>query len=213
MKKIFIQNNNKKKIILIVFISIIMIIMMTLGVTLAIMTKTTEKRANNFTFGNVSIDLTETEWDNLTSGDKIVYPNKELKKNPVIKNTGQNDLYAYIEVKVPVGKVKTVNQDETINNATNQELLTYDINNGWEQIDIKTSNDYNTYLYVYNKVLSPNKETQSLFDKVTYINMLEGELPEGTAIDMLVSAYAIQSDYISNTDNLKEVFNKYISAS
>lgn len=212
MRKVSVQNINKKKIIVIVITFIIMVIMMISGITLAVMTKNTEKRANNFTFGNVSIELTETEWDKLTSEDKIVYPKKELQKNPVITNTGENDLYAYIEVKVPRDKVKTVNEDETINDAELQDLLQYEINDNWECINDNVSNDYHTIIYVYNYVLHPNKSTQSLFDKVTYINMLEGELSKDTNIEMLISAYAIQSDYLEE-NNFEEAFNKYISAS
>lgn len=187
------------------------------GITLAVMTKNTEKRANNFTFGNVSIELTETEWDKLTSGDKIVYSNKVISKNPVVTNTGNSNLYAYIEVKVPMATVKTVNEDETINDAKLQNLLTYEIDkNNWTLINEDTSKDnaYSLYIYVYNKVLSPNESSQVLFNEITYINMLEGELKEDATIEMPITAYAIQSDCLSSDDNFKskETFDKYFGS-
>ena len=50
--------------------------------TQALLVKNTEQRANNFTFGNIKIDMTEPEWEKLTPDKKVVYPEQGCKKGP-----------------------------------------------------------------------------------------------------------------------------------
>lgn len=202
------QNINSKKNIFISLVSVIMIAVISTGITLALLSKDTEKRANNFTFGNISIELTEDEWDKLKPEDKIIYPEKELPKNPVITNIGVNDLYAYMEVKVPRAKVRTVSDGEVIQEAEVQDLFTFEINEGWTRIDKNQNDEYSVYLYVYDKSLSPNDKTKSLFDSIKFINIVEGELEMNTVIEMPVTAYAVQSEYCNG--EFKDIFDKYI---
>lgn len=209
------QNVIKKRIIIIAAVSCLMIVMAVLGVSLAMLTQKTEQRANNFTFGNVKIKLEETEWDQLTPEDKTVYPGRTVKKDPKITNTGNNDLYAYIEVNIPKANVRTVSEDNQIIEAQPQKLFSFAVNPGWELIDEVDGTDYCVQLYAYTAgVLKPGSSTGTLFDNVTYLNILEGELEKGTVIEMPISAYAIQSDYLNETgSDLKEkmidAFNKY----
>lgn len=212
------QNVNKKRIIIISAISCLMIVMAVLGTSLAVLTRKTEQRANNFTFGNVKIDLQEPEWNGLTPEDKIVYPGKSVNKDPKIKNTGNNDLYAYIEVSVPKAKVRTVSDDKTtiIDAVQPQKLFSFTPNSGWTLIkEDNTADDYCVKLYAYTaKVLKPGETTNTLFDQVTYLNILEGELAKGTVLEMPINAYAIQSDYLNETDSnmeekMKNAFEKY----
>lgn len=211
------QNVNRKRIIIIAAVSCLMIVMAVLGTSLAVLTSKTEQRANNFTFGNVKIDLKEPEWDDLTPEEKIVYPGKSVKKDPQIENTGNNDLYAYIEVSVPKAAVRTVADDgTTINAAQPQELFSFTPNSGWTLIDTNdTADDYCVKLYAYTaKVLKPGETTGKLFDNVTYLNILEGELSKGTVLEMPINAYAIQSDYLNETgsnmeEKMKNAFEKY----
>ncbi len=214
------QNINKKRTLIIFALSLIIIALAAVGISLAMLTQKTENRANNFTFGNVSIDLTEPKWDELVPEDKIVYPGRTIKKDPIITNTGENDLYAYIEVSVPKKTVRTVkieNGKEVIDEAKLQELFSFSANEGWTLInkDDVSSNDYTVYRYAYTaKILSPDESTNALFDSVTYINMLEGEIPMDTVLDMPINAYAIQSGYLNERgesieDKMTDAFNKY----
>ena len=90
--------------------------MAALGITQALLVKNTEQRANNFTFGNIKIDMTEPEWEKLTPDKKVVYPDRVVKKDPQVQNTGNTALYAYIEVKTPRALVRTVSEDGTVIN-------------------------------------------------------------------------------------------------
>lgn len=213
------QNINKKKMLIIGALSLLMIALIAIGISLALMTKRPENRANNFTFGNVSIDLSEPEWEEHDSEDKIVYPGRTVSKDPMITNTGANDLYAYIEVSVPKKTVRTVkieNDEEVINEARLQELFSFEPNEGWVLISRDDSgDDYAVYLYAYTaKTLSPDESTNALFNSVTYMNMLEGEIPMDTVLEMPINAYAIQSEYLNETGDtlqaqMTDAFNKY----
>lgn len=213
------RNINKNKIFIIFASSLLVIAMIAAGISLAMLSQNTENRANNFTFGNVSIDLSEPEWDELAPEERIVYPGRTISKDPIITNTGENDLYAYIEVSVPKKTVRTVKEEngkEVIVEAELLELFSFNANDGWTLINRDdSSEDYTTYLYAYTaEVLSPNKSTNALFDEVTYVNMLEGEIPMGTVLEMPINAYAIQSEYLNEQgdsieDKMTDAFNKY----
>lgn len=217
------QNINKKKTLIISAVSLLTIALIAIGISLALMTQIPEMRANNFTFGNVSIDLSEPDWEELEPEDKIVYPGRVISKDPIITNTGENDLYAYIEVSVPKEMVRTVsteNGEEIIDEAKLQELFSFEANEGWTLINWdNSSDDYNVYLYAYTeKVLLPGETTTALFNSVTYINMLEGEISMDTVLEMPIKAYAIQSEYLSESsgtiaERMADAFNKYMADS
>ncbi|MGN0536801.1 MAG: hypothetical protein ACI4M3_02350 [Acutalibacteraceae bacterium] len=201
---------SKKKKLSILVVSLLIVISICMGIVLAFLIQNTEKRVNIFTFGNANIDLTEKEWDKLTREERIVYPGKEVTKDPKVKNTGATNIYAYIEIKIPCATVHTVDTDEDgkeiIKEATHSELFSYNVNSGWELIKQQEDNNNKIYVYAYTeKVLAPNEETNNLFDKVKFLNIVEGQLEKDTELDISVSAYAIQSDYLNETgDTLKE---------
>ncbi len=182
-----------------------------LGMTLATATRTLEQRANNFTVGNIDIDLTEPGWDELDPEDKVLYPGRTVVKDPKITNTGDNDLYAYIEVVIPRAEVRTVNADEEIEGPQLQNLFSFTVNPGWELIESELENDAETRRYAYTAaILQPGDSTAALFDGVTWLNLLEGEIAPGTLIEIPVTAYAIQSGYLNETG--ATVKDKMVSA-
>lgn len=202
---------SKKKKITGLLVSLL-IISICLGVILAVLVKKTEERTNEFTFGNAQINLVEDHW-NIDENNRTVYPNKEIQKDPRVINTGKTSVYAYIEVKVPCENVKTVGSDEKLEDNKWHELFSYYVNSGWELIESNTSDDEKTItkVYAYTKeILEPNETTVTLFDKVKYLNILEGQIEKGTEIDMPINAYAIQSDYLNETgDTVKDMISAY----
>ena len=209
--------SEKKKYSFLAAISLLLVASATMGGTFAYLAQNLESRANNFTFSNVRIDLVEEKWDDLKSEDKVVYPNRSVTKDPKVKNTGDNDLYVYIEVQIPRANIKTVNQDETVNDSKVVNLMSFDVNDGWELIKSTVSDDdtYTSEIYAYTAdIVSPGDETNTLFDKVVFVNMLEGELEKGYQFEMPVNAYAIQSDYLDvggNTviEQMRNAFEEY----
>lgn len=221
------QVGKKKKILGIACVAALAVLTAALGVTLAVLTKGTEKRANVFTFGNVQIELTEDEWDGLEPEDTIVYPGRTVKKDPKVTNCGKNDLYAYIEVWTPTATVRTVAEDGvTVNAAAQCELFTFTPKDGWQELspsdweEERTSGGatYRVRLYGYTAgTLAPGDSTETLFDSVTYANVLEGELEKDAVLKMPIYAYAIQSDYLNETgsgmkEKMTDAFQKYKAA-
>lgn len=212
--------SEKKKYTFLVIIFLLIVASATIGGTFAYLAENLESRANNFNFSNVSIDLVEEEWDDLKPEDKVVYPNRSVPKDPKVKNTGDNNLYAYIEVQIPRANIKTVNQDETVNDAKVVNLFSFDVNDGWELIKSTVSDDstYTSEIYAYTAdIVAPDDETNTLFDKVVFVNMLEGELKKGYQFEMPINAYAIQSDYLEvggNTvkEKMTNAFEEYQNA-
>jgi len=141
----------------------------------------TDSVDNVFTVGNVEIDLvesgdgTEIKEDGVLTGMKWenVAPGKEVQKAPVVKNTGRNDAYVFLEV------------------LDNEYLeYTYD-STKWT----KLGDDYpGVYYYGVNElatVAALNGETDALFSKVVV-----GAIEEQTAASELhlkINAYAIQT--------------------
>ena len=204
----------KKKIIGIITVVSVLVFSMFIGSTLAYLLKQTNRKVNNFTFGNADIELKETEWQKLSDEDRTVYPGKVVTKDPTVTNTGDTAVYAYLEVKIPRAKVRTVDSDESITEATVHNLFSYTADSDWSEIENTSDDKWNTIIYVYNNVLNPGEATEPLFESVQYLNIAEGELKKDTRLDMPINAYAIQTGYLNEkgatqTDKMKDAFSKY----
>lgn len=153
---------------------------------------------------------------------KDIYPLKEIPKDPTIKNTGINSSWIYMEVKVPKAEVITANIDGTRNERKMTELFSYDINENWEEIvSEQTEENYNTYVYAYKTPLKGSKnlvegsdsiydgeKTNPLFDKIVFVNIVEGQGLEQKELSIPIRAMAIQSDH---TGSYLEAYEKYIN--
>ena len=82
-----------------------LIVALGLGATLAY-TTITDKKVNTFTVGEVDIEVDEPNYpgddDPTVSG---MMPDTEVNKDPLIRNTGINDIYAFVSVDSPVENV------------------------------------------------------------------------------------------------------------
>ena len=56
------------------------------------------------------------------------------------------------------------------------------------------------YTYAYNHILNPGEKTTTLFDTVTFANIIEGQL-DMQQLDMPVRAYAIQATNTGDGSN------------
>lgn len=69
-----------------------------IGGTLAYFTDN-ETATNEFTVGNVDIDLTEPKWDDHGSAEaETVYPGEPLDKDPTVENIGENPCFVRVSV-------------------------------------------------------------------------------------------------------------------
>lgn len=167
------------------------------GTVLAFLTDAEEK-VNRFTYGKIGVELKEPEWDGLEPEDKVVYPDRAVPKDPFVTNTGTVEIYAYLEIRIPMATVRTVSEDgKTILPAAKQELFRYTAGTDWTLIDESFTDTEHVLVYAYTKgQLRPGESSSPLFEEIRFLNMLEGELPEGTELAVPLRTFAIQSDYL-----------------
>ena len=90
-----------------------------------------ESHTNIYTFGEVSADGTETEW-NPEQGTHLL-PGESMPKNPQIINTGANAAVVFIALDSPVlSRVRIAQSDGSYQEASNIEAWHYLQNDGTE---------------------------------------------------------------------------------
>lgn len=135
-----------------------------------------ETAVNTFTVGKVTIDLSEPHY---TPEDNVPrVPNQEIRKDPTVSNTGNNDEIVFVSFDIPMANVILANYDGTLqSSSSNQELFDFraengnytSVNDGWLQIgnavevdeDGDGISDYKTYVYGYNKVVKASAEAKA----------------------------------------------------
>lgn len=163
--------------------------LLVLGGTTAYLTDY-DHAVNEFTVGKVDIKLEEPEWK--PDENTKITPNDEIKKDPKIVNVGINDAFVYLQVAVPKADVITADEAGHRIDQKNQELFTFTANKGWTLIEDKDAEKEKIYTFAYDEVLPAEQETGSLFDKVVFANIIEGQL-DTKSLSMPVKAYAIQT--------------------
>ena len=148
------------------------------GATLAYFTAE-DTAKNEFTVGNVKIDLTEPKWDENGSEDAPeVYPGEALAKDPTVKNIGANPCFLRIKV-------------TGLDCLGNAGMITYRT----DYVDGALGTDWalhtDGYFY-YTKVLAAGETTDALFDQIVIPTGLENG--DGSFIyEINVTAYAVQA--------------------
>ena len=186
---------NKRKIILLVAL-LCMVAILGVGGTLAYFTAE-DSATNEFTVGNVKIDLIEPKWDEIGKHEaKDAYPGEALAKNPQVVNTGNNPCFVRIKVEGLEQFVKKYGEDAKIG-------LRYIDAEGVYHEGINTA-DWELYegYYYYKKVLATVAtagdawnvglvaKTPELFSQI----VIPTQLKNGEATDPInVKAYAVQA--------------------
>lgn len=147
-----------------------------IGGTLAYFTDTKEA-TNTFTVGNVTIDLTEPNWE-LTGKQEAetVYPGEPLAKDPTVKNIGANPCF----VRVSVTNLDQFGDKGNIIYRTDYQ--DDKLGENW----VKHTDGY----YYYTKVLEVEASTDALFDQIVMPTGLVGS--EETK-NIVVTAQAVQA--------------------
>ena len=201
------SSTSKKVVIIIIIVAVLIVVALLVKGITAYLTATASK-INTFTVGSVSINLLEPQWDNLAdennNGIKDVAENLTAKqtvtKDPQVENTGRNEAYVYLKVKVPKAKISQYD-------STTSELFTYSVNEGWTALADTTvdEQDYIERVYYYSAndaTLAPNTTTEALFNSVTFANIKS--LPQELQLDqelVEITAYAIQTNNIDGITN------------
>ncbi len=173
----------KKKSLVVTMASVAAIAAIGIGSTFAYFTSQDEA-TNAFTLGDIEIDLTEENWDE-DNGVNIL-PMQTIAKDPAVTNTGSNDAYIFLKVIIPQAEVQLEGQDE----ASVQDLFTFEANDGWTLI----SSENGEYVYAYDNVVAAGESTDTLFDEVQLVNLIEDDYAEVIeSLDIDVLAYGVQT--------------------
>ena len=172
-----------------------------------------DTKTNEFTIGSVKVNLEEPDWK--PEEHPHTAPNETLDKNPYIVNTGENDFYGYISVSIPMENVITTDKDGNREEAALKELFTYQASPDWTLIDSYEKDKMKTRIYTYNKILEKGEKSTELFNTVTLINLIEGQLDKQT-MKIPVKAYAIQTEGTGEgketvPEQAQAAFQKYIN--
>ncbi len=197
---------NKKKIACIA-IAVLFVVSLSITGAYAYLTSRTNEKTNAFVYGDIKIELTEPNWKN---DAKNISPNETIPKDPLITNTGDNEAFVYIKVSVPKASVDYINNNTVVlaNQNNPVELFSYNINENWTEFMTDTSSDKaNDHYYYFNKSISPNQKTTELFNTVTFIDVIEGQV-DNSAFDIKVTAYGVQTLNTEGKDNILSAWNK-----
>ncbi|MDO4305692.1 MAG: TasA family protein [Eubacteriales bacterium] len=149
-----------------------------------------DKTVNEFTVGKVDIELQEPNWK--PEDNTKLEPSQQIRKDPQVKNTGVNDAFVYLEVSIPTAAVITADAAGNRIDKKNTELFTFTKKADWTQIEAKSSGQNKIYTFAYNKILKSGQTSTTLFDTVTFANIIEGQF-DTRQFAIPVRAYAIQS--------------------
>ena len=174
-----------------------------------------DQATNTFTVGKISLDLQEPDWVPPTE----IVPQQEFEKNPQIKNDGLNEEFVFMKVIVPYDNVVTANEDGTKNPAKDTELFSYDVNEGWTELESEVFKDTQaktiTHVYAYTgedvssmKSLAVDATTPSLFDHVRFANIVEDQAIEAKTLNVDIQAFGIQTTNLNDGKTALDGNNK-----
>ncbi len=195
MKKI----NNKKIIILVV--GIVAILCCTLSGTIAWLTSTTDPVVNTFTYGDINIEISETDTNDgdndINTNIYEMVPGNEITKDPIITvSANSEDCYLFIQLD------KSTNFDQ---------FLTYTLEENWISLDgyenvyyqevSKDTNKQTFNVLKDNKVIVKEEVTKRM------LNELDKDGVDNYPT-LSVTAYAVQRDSeIDAIDTALEAWN------
>lgn len=217
-----------KKKLMAIALAVCVVAVLAAGASLAYFTDKTEAANNTFTMGNVKIALDETDLtkdDNSRTAEgntyENLYPGMEMVKDPTVHNTGRNDAWVRVIVRVANGAAFMDKFAIAPYASSPLEGLTHGLGVGW-QITASTedtaTNDM-VYTIVYNTVLKPGESTPAVFNKlyipatfgngemaaITYKNAQDESV---NGFTMSIHAEAIQSEGL-NATSCQDAFTHY----
>lgn len=170
------------------------------------------KVVNTATTAKMDTTLSEPTYSTLpdSNGDGVkdvgtnIVNNKVVTKDPKVTNNSTIGVYSFLRVDIPIRNVMTVATAPSTRVDT--ELFSYTVNSGWTLMSTTTANGYVSRVYGYNSVLGVGQSTNTLFDRVTYANIVEGEL-SGQSFQIPITEYSIQAPGFSNMQDAYNSLN------
>lgn len=180
------------------------------GLTNAFLQKPMDELNNEITPGSIDVILTEPLWKKEDAAD--LHPGQTVSKNPTVTNTGENDSWVFLRVDVPVKRIAFVDPDtKKKTEKADAELLAFEADDTWELVEKTKDKDAVHYVYGFREILKAGDSTDALFDHVTIVNYLEGEIDSKEILTMPIEAVSIQSNVESTGKGLNAVYQEYLS--
>ncbi|MDO5540164.1 MAG: hypothetical protein Q4F83_08810 [Eubacteriales bacterium] len=179
------------------------------GITVAYLTDTPVQLTNLITPGEVSVKLTEPAWDE-EKAQKLL-PDTKVPKNPVLENTGKIDAWMFLKISVPVRNIRLVDdQNNKKQNPVSVPLFHFTAEQSWELIEKSETEEANTYIFGYRELVRPGEITRPVFENVTLVNYLEGELTEKEKLEMPIKAMALQKNVSEDETDIARIYEIYL---
>ena len=144
-----------------------------------------------FTIGEVDIQVIEPSWD--PGIEHIIAPLASYDKDPLVVNTGSNDAYVRMHVRIS-------DYDVFAKQGYNP-MDMVSIDDRWViQGTPKIMDNTITYTYAYTQILEVGNQTKPLFNKVTMPDFVNAEITDqmDNEFDIDIHADAIQSQGFEN---------------
>ncbi len=181
----------------------------TAGTTSAYLTSYPELLKNIVSAGFLGIELKEPGWSEQEA--KNLLPRETVTKNPTPENTGNTPAWMFVKVAVPLRKIILVDEETRRKiKAKETELFSFQVLPEWEQISRVQKTDRVEYVFGYPHIVGPGEKTKPLFEQVTAVNYLEGELDGEEMLEIPVEAAAIQSSVCVQNTPLAEIYQIYL---
>lgn len=203
----FIRKNKMKSMMWVV--SGMMVFATSAALTCAYFTSTDQTLTNILTPGTVRGELTETDWEE-GSGEHML-PGESRKKNPAVRNAGTLESWMFLEVEIPVRTISLVDPETGRKQPEEKTaLFTFEANESWELLECTEEENSVHYIYGYQELVAPLKETECLFETIQAVPYLEGSLDDSEILDIPVTAKAIQKNIAPEGTGLKEIYQIYL---
>lgn len=200
----------KRTFLLLIAATIIILSGISAGVASAYLSAQTEALRNVITTGAIDIELTEDSW-NPASNQELV-PGSVFAKDPVIRNTGKNAAHVFLEIKVPMQNVAAVGEDGRKLTPKKQELFAFQADTkNWSLVSHYEEAEWAVYVYGFEQILYPGQRTGALFESVSVLNYLEGELDPEEAFSIDVTAKAIQNGVDTVGGTPEEIYDALLA--
>lgn len=171
----------------------------------------TDQSVNTFTVGKVEIEHHEDHW---TPDPQDITPNQEFDKDPAVENTGDHSAFVFQIVKVPCANVITADvmtgEKQNSGKAARTDLFSYAVNDGWYLMEDayvgEEGQEFHEYTYVYGTAskctkLEAGETTPTLFDRVRFANVIEGQGLEENSYSIIIDCCAIQTNDVAGSDD------------
>lgn len=171
-----------------------------------------DKADNQFTVGKVSIDLDEPGFK--PEEQTKIEPGKDVKRSTDQKYRSKWCIRLSGSIHSDGRSRGSIRRWNTIRQKRTGTVFFPDADK-LDKIKLQKTGDNQVYVYAYNEVLKPEQTTNTLFDSVKFLNIIEGQIDEKN-LSIPIRAYAIQTSYTggdsaSVVDQARTAYEKYVN--